>query len=311
MPLRVAIVPWMIIQGVAFIGLVFMLWRIFLPDSAAEGLALTFTLALLLPGTIATFGHGQVNFIAVLCVLAAWRVRNRAVSGAYLVGAVIMKLLYAALWLYPVLRRRWHPLVGIGLASAVAMLASVAVLGWNVVVTYVTDNPVVHRMPSHYFQTSVNQSLLGASLRLVPYHMPVFGPPTHHPLYVATAMIVGLITALLVIRVPQTEDGEAAALILLILSGMLIYPWTLSNYFVLLLVPMGFLWARRTKSPLGVGWTIILLSAVYPITFVSNGLYSIVATILLWLATCIVAVHAIRKPHEVTENVNITATVPA
>lgn len=301
LPMRVAIVPWMIVQGLAFLAMVFLLWRIFLPGSGAVGLALAFTLTLLLPGTITTFGSGQVNFIAVLCVLAAWRTRNRAASGAYLVGATVMKLLYGALWLYPVLRRRWHPLIGIFLAGAGAMLASLAVLGPHVIATYVTDNPVVHRMPSYYFMTNVNQSLLGASLRLIPYHMPAFGPPTHHPLYIISAAIVGLITVLLVVRAPHNAQGEALALTLLLLGGMLIYPWTLSNYFVILLVPMGFLWATRKQSLLGVVGTTILLSTVYPITYIQNGRYSILATIFLWLAICVIATHAIRASREASK----------
>jgi hypothetical protein len=150
-------------------------------------------------------------------------------------------------------------------------------------------------MPSYYFGTFVNQSLLGASLRLFPYHMPLFGPPTHNPLYLASALIVGLISVWTVVRQPESEQGEEAAFTLLILMGMLIYPWTISNYYVLLLVPMGFLWARRSDRPVGLIWTIVLLSAVYPITYFRNGLYSIVATLLLWGTITVIAVDGIRK----------------
>jgi hypothetical protein len=260
-----------------------------------ENLALTLTLALLLPSALATFGHGQVNFLAVLCVVAAWRTRQKTVSGVYLVGAAILKLLYGALWLYPLLRRRWPPLKGIVVAGTGAVLASIAAFGWPVFSTYLHDNPGVHRIPSYYFGTFVNQSLLGASLRLFPYHMPLFGPPTHNPLYLVSALIVGVISVWAVVRQPESEQGDETAFTLLILMGMLIYPWTISNYYVLLLVPMGFLWARRTESPVGLVWTIVLLSAVYPLTYFRNGLYSIVATLLLWGTITVIAVSGTRK----------------
>lgn len=294
LPLRTAIFPWMIVQTLAFLGMVVLLWRNFLPQSGGEGLALVFTMALLLPATIATFGHGQVNFLAVLCVLAAMQARNRFSGGVYLVGAAILKLLYGALWLYPLLRWRRRPVIGIALASVIAMAASAAVFGRAVVATYLYDNPVTHRMPSYYFSTYVNQSLLGESLRLAPYHMPAFGPPMRNFLYLISAAIVGFITVWLVVRLPRTQANEDTAFNLLILAGMLIYPWTISNYFVLLLVPMGFLWARRSESPIGFGWTLFLISAVYPITYFANGSYAIVATLLLWAAIVWIAALALK-----------------
>lgn len=302
LPLRVAIVPWMVLQAIAFIGMVILLWRIFMPDRGGWGLALMFTLALLLASTIATFGHGQVNFLAVLCVLAAWRTRQRAISGAWIVASTILKLMYGVLWLYPVLRGRWRSCVGIIVASVVALAASAIAFGWRMLGTYVTDNPVQHRMPSYYFTTYVNQSLLGASIRLMPYPRPVLGPPIHHPLYIISALIVTMITVWLAARLPRTAEGEDAAFTLLILAGMLIYPWTISNYFVLLLVPMGYLWARRNRSPLNVFWTLLLISAVYPITYYANGLYSIIATVMLWVAILIIGVHTIRTAHAGTDN---------
>jgi hypothetical protein len=274
MPMRVAIVPWMIVQVAAAVGCVYLLWKTFFPGK----LALVVALTLLLPATLETFFHGQINFLAVLCVLCAWRARDRAVSGVYLVGAAIVKLMYGALWLYPLLRGRWRGLTAVVGATVVACLASLVAFGTGTFGTYLRDNPVTHRMPTYYFSTFVNQSLLGAILRAVPYaNAPQFGPPVHDPLYLAASAIVGLITIWLVIKQPRTSDGEDISIVLLILMGMLIYPWTLSNYFVLLLIPIGFLWARRPAV-----WTIIVISAIYPLTHVASGLYSIVATLLLW-----------------------------
>jgi hypothetical protein len=136
-----AVVPWMILQTAAFIGMVVLLRRTFLPEPGVENLALTLTLALLLPSTLATFGHGQVNFLAVLYVVAAWRTRQKTVSSVYLVGAAILKLLYGELWLYPVLRRQWAPLKGIVAAGTGATLASIAAFGWPVSVRICTIIP--------------------------------------------------------------------------------------------------------------------------------------------------------------------------
>jgi hypothetical protein len=300
LPLRVAVIPWMIVQTAAFVGVVIGLWRIFLPQRGGEGLAFVAALALLLPATDATFGHGQVNFLAVLCVLGAWRARDKAVSGALLVGAAIVKLLYGALWLYPLLRRKWPPVLGIAAASVVACVASLAAFGIVPFLTYIRDNPVVHRMPSYYFSTFVNQSLLGAALRLHAGRLPTYGPPTGNALYLAASVVVAVVTAWGVIRQPRTADGEDVAFVLLILAGMLIYPWTLSNYYVLLLVPMCFLWSRRPMRPVGVVWTIVALSLVYPVTHIANGLYAIIAALLLWATVSVIALAAGRPAHAMT-----------
>ena len=60
--------------------------------------------------------------------------------------------------------------------------------------------------------------------------------------------------------------------------GMLVYPWTISNYFVILLIPMLYLWARFPRSV----WLLIVIAVTYPVCHVANGEYSIVSTILLW-----------------------------
>jgi SAM-dependent methyltransferase len=303
LPLPVAIVPWMSVQIAAFVGMVVLLCRTFLPGQKWDGFALILTLSLLLPASIATFGHGQINFLAVLCVLAAWRSRDRAASGIYLVGATILKLLYGALWLYPVLRKRWRPLIGIAVAGVGAILASVAAFGSRIWAAYVFDNPVAHRMPARVFASYVNQSLMGESLRMFPNHMPAYGPSSHHPVYLASAAIVGLLTVLAVAWQPRTSQGEDTAFTLLILAGMLIYPWTLSNYYVLLLVPIGFLWMQRNRSPVGVFWTILLISSVYPITYFGHGRYSIVATLLFWGVIMSKALYQIRTERRIDTDV--------
>jgi glycosyl transferase family 87 len=310
LPMNTAIVPWMLLMTAAFIGMIVLLRRTFFHGKGWEEWAFVLTLALLLPGTIATFGQAQVNFIAVLCVLSAWRSRHKNVSGMYLVIATVMKLLYGFLWFYPLLRRQWKAVMAIAVTGAASMLASIAVLGWKAVATYMFDNPVTHRLPSYYFVFWVNQSLVGGSYRLFPYRRPPFGPPIGHPAYIVSALVVALITVWAVVRQPRNPDGEDTALVLLILAGMLIYPWTLANYFVLDLIPMGFLWVRRNESPLGVAGTIFLLSSIYPLTYYERGSYSLLATILLWLATCVVALYVIRTAATPTEKV-ASSPVPA
>jgi hypothetical protein len=295
MPLRVAVVPWMIVQVAAFVACVVLLWRIFFPGGEKEKLALLLALALLLPATLGTFFHGQINFLAVLCVLIAWRARDRAVGGAWLVGAAIVKLMYGALFLYPVLRRKWRELAGIAVAGVIACLASFLAFGAAAVGTYLHDNPVVHRMPTYYFSTFVNQSLLGAALRLVPYaNGPAFGPPVHDPLYLLASLAVGIVTVWLVVRQPRTGEGEDVSFLLLLLMGMLIYPWTLSNYFVILLVPIAYLWSRW-----GSRWsTLVVIAAIYPIMHAANGLYSIVATLVVWGMMVVIATRSAQSPRQ-------------
>lgn len=286
LPLQVAVVPWMILQIACCIGVIILLWRTFFPAPDGEALAFTVALVLIMPATLATFYHGQINFIAILCVLAAWRVGDRAISGVYLAIATIMKLLYGVLGLYPLLRARWRALAGIAAASVVASLASIAAFGLETFTTYLRDNPATHRMPTYYFTTYVNQSLLGAALRLFPHPTfpidgPPFGPP-RPPGYLISAAVILVLTIWLVLRQPKTAEGEDTAFVLLIPAGMLIYPWTLGNYFVLLFVPMFYLWSRRPRHGVGLWWVIILLSAVYPLTHFPYA-PAVLAPLAVWL----------------------------
>jgi hypothetical protein len=61
----------------------------------------------------------------------------------------------------------------------------------------------------------------------------------------------------------------------------------------------------------GVGWTIVLLSAIYPITYFRFGLYSFWATMLLWLVTFTTAVRTIRAAPMRQGEPDMRTTAPA
>jgi glycosyl transferase family 87 len=294
MPLRTAAAVWMTIQASAFAGAVVLLWRTLLPTRDARGLMLAAGLTLIFPPSKWTFGYGQINFIALLFIMAAWSARNRSMAGAYLVGAAVIKPVYVVLWVYPLLRARWRTLIVGFLTGAALCLAAIGVYGTNVFLSYLRDNPVTTRLPllgPSYFSDIVNrnQSLLGAILRLVPYQ-PAHGLPTSDPIYLAAAFAVIAVAAWAVAQAIRMPDGEGLVTAILLPTGLLIYPWTLTHYFVVLIAPMLFLWERRGTSPIGVALTAALITCVFLIMQYHSGNIAIVGCALLWAALIAIAV---------------------
>ena len=125
LPYPVALAIWIVLQvataatvGTALIRPLPHSWR---PWAAA---AYVFFLGLVLEVTL-----GNVNLISLGLVLAAWRLRDRAVpAGILLAAAVGLKFLPLTLLLFYVASGRWRPVVIGGLIGAVALVVGALAL---------------------------------------------------------------------------------------------------------------------------------------------------------------------------------------
>ncbi len=272
----------------------------FLADYGLRGLALAATLTLMFPPSQWTLHLGQINFIALLFIAAAWRSRERAVSGAYVMGATLIKPVYVVLLAYAILRRDRRALAVALLSGTSICLLTLAVFGAGVFRSYIVNNPITHALPRlgpTYFTeiTNRNQSLLAWVLRLAPYH-PRRGLVTQDPFYLALAGAVGAVAAWAIARVHRAPDGGELLFAILLTTGLIIYPWTLTHYFTTLMAPLLYLWTHRgTKlaSPLVVG---ALITGVFMTLQYHEGNIGILACAAVWIALIARATMAERPP---------------
>jgi len=279
----VAAVLWTGLQLVALAVSAVLIWRLFLADRGARGLALAAALTCLLPAGWLTLGDGQTNFLTLMFVLAAWRTRDRAVSGVCLAAAAIVKPLYAIVSLYPLVRRRWGAVLASALTVVLATTAATVAFGADTVLTYIRDNPA-KRLPASFFSTEwTNQSLAAMVVRFAPHEW-VTANPVSNPLYLGLAAMVLAVTVWVASRVPRTAEGEDCAFALFVPASLLVYPATLGMYSVMLLPPLLVLWRLRRVWTDGVVWIAALAAAVYTVTHVDDAHFSVIATVLVWAA---------------------------
>ncbi len=277
----VAAALWSGLQLVALAVSTWLVWRLFFADRGARGLALAAALVCLLPAGWLTLGDGQTNFLTLAFVLAAWRTRDRAVSGVYLAAAAIVKPLYAVVSLYPLVRRRWGAVFASALTVLLATVGATIAFGTDTVLTYVRDNPA-KRLPVSFFSTEwTNQSLAAMVVRFAPHEW-VTANPISNPLYLGLAAMVLAVTVLVAYRLPRTPEGEDCAFALFVPASLLVYPATLGMYSVMLLPPLLVLWRLRHIWSDGVVWVAALAAAVYTLAHVDDAHFSAIATVLVW-----------------------------
>jgi hypothetical protein len=280
---RTAAALWTGLQLVALAVSIVLLWRLFFPDRGARGLALAAALAWLVPAGWLTLGDGQTNFLTLAFVLAAWRTRDRAVSGVYMASAAIVKPLYAVVSLYPLVRRRWGAVLASALTVTLATAAATVAFGTHTVLTYVRDNPA-KRLPPSFFSTEwTNQSLAAMVVRFAPHQL-VTANAVSNPVYLGLAALALAVTIWVAHRLPRTADGEDCAFALFVPTALLVYPATLGMYSVMLLPPLLLLWRLRRVWRDGTPWIALLAMTVYLVTYVDDAHFSVIATILVWVA---------------------------
>jgi glycosyl transferase family 87 len=296
LPLRSATVVWVGVQLVCLVLCVVLLWRMFLPDRGLRGLELVAALTLLLPATGVTFALGQTNFLALLLVLATWRVRDQPVSALYILAASVVKPLYNILWLYPLLRGRWRTLLLGAIGTAALSAVVIGIFGFDTFATYFRDNPV-KRLPFHVLIEPANTSIHALMLRHQSGAL-VHGIPTSGLEFDVAAAVVLLITVWASVRASRTAEGEGRgselAMAVLLPAGLLLYPGTLAHYTVVLLAPLVWLWSRHGAMTIRGAWIAVLIALVYAITHYDAGHDAIVATAAVWIT--LVALAAWPEP---------------
>jgi hypothetical protein len=245
-----AALAWWLINLAALCAFVLVVWRTYF--RVYTGLVATIVLVIGFAPTLEALRLGQTTIImALFTALFFCEGVNRLRSGVWLALAIIAKPLVLLLLLYPIVKREYRTLAGVGAALIATTLAAIPLIGVGAIASYITNNPV-SRVPGELYRYPGYQSLFSVLLRLssdTASHYRFFDQYT----FVGTAAVLVAVSVWLCWKLPDTE--RAVSLSLLSALALIVYPGTLFFYGILLLLPMCTLWSRRDQAPLA-GWLV-------------------------------------------------------
>lgn len=182
------------------------------------------------------------ELLLLFAAFALWRRRRDGACGAAIGTAVMAKFLPMIYLPWLVLKRRWRALAGALAVIVPVAIATQLVLGWQ-------NSGILKQLREGSFLSSeLNQSLSGVVIRLLTWTHSTLPPAT-----ISRALIViGLIAlSAFMLRLRRREDVDDLEFGLLAAAMVLLPPHNENYYFVFLLLPYLFLYARYR----GGGWT--------------------------------------------------------
>lgn len=288
--LQTGIVLWYLFH-LACLGLCLrLLWTLLFPGSGLMGLALVTAMLVGIRSTQTTLHLAQTNFLLLAILLLYWRQRDRAWGGVWLAIGMAVKPWVAILTLLPLVRRRYRVLVAWGAASLGLFAAAAVAFGPTMVESYLRL-PAVARMPTRYFSSVVNQSLLATILRLSAGKESVHLDPRQSPTALLLFAVIGgaltLATMWLAWRLGPRRDDLAFCLNVVL--ALLLYPGTLYHYSMMLLTPLLWMWARREELRLPTAVATAIVTIPFVLTGSSHAQFVFVAIAFTWIAFAVIA----------------------
>jgi hypothetical protein len=267
---------WHGLQFLAMAASVVLLWRLFLRSDRWVGMALTLALATFYLPTRLTFSSNQTNFLALLAFLVFWIHRNSIKGGAALGLGMMVKPYFAALLLFPVLKRHFRTVLGF--LAAMLLLCALVLIGYGTrpFTSYLSEKPQ-SKFPAWVFSENANQSLSAFFLR--EHALPLFASPISTLPYLLGCLALGGLTAWAVARAPR--DDSDWALCLTLVFTLIAYPGSLTSYGIMALPGVLLIWSRRERVP-GKQWTAMaVITAVYAF---AQFHMTLAGHVILWLA---------------------------
>ncbi len=272
---------WYAFLAACVAGSAYMTWRIIAADTGRLGVVAVLAFLLALPGTKQTFICAQTHPLALLLSLLVLRYQDRPRAGAFAALSLIVKP-YLALWVgFLALHKRWRALQVSAVTFGLIALVTSVWFGPSHFVTYFLENPM-QRAPLTVFSESVNQSLFANILRA-----------THTETQAREPLVrgVGALAALLVLLPAlwaawRTRDRDPLFAGLLLLSSVLVvYPFTLTHYSMMMAPILVFLWSRRNALRAGPRVAALAILAAAVTTGYESGRYTFCVhlALLAWL----------------------------
>jgi hypothetical protein len=266
--LSTAMIAWYVAIFGAIVAGTIMLWRQFFAAEGKAGLVVAALLVVSLSATRMNVALTQVTFFVLVFLLLFWRERTPWRAGLWLAPLIVLRPLFVLLAIYFVARRQWKALVSLTATSAALILISIPLLGPNALSSYILQNPTQRYPGSYFIGSQCLYKLLATRNRQVEGSFSLAA----HPLYDALALLsIAAVTLICVLRAKQQRD---ACLALLLIIGLWVYPSTDTHYCVLLLVPMGVVWRRRTRLGLSQTAVLSIFGMQYLLLGVRDGLHT-------------------------------------
>lgn len=208
--------------------------------------------------------HAQLNIVLMLLITSAWVLDRRGQSygaGAALGAAAAVKLFPAFLFLYFLANRNWKAIAA-GAATFLALNGiALAILGLDEFQTYIRD--VVPTL-ANYQSSRQNVSLAGFWLRIFDPH------PNEHVIAAIQQPLLGAIfsygsrvaVAVLVAWVgwnSRTPFDRDRAFALAVIGLLLVSPIAWPHYFLILAMPLAFLWQNLRGRPFRIAFWVAFL----------------------------------------------------
>jgi hypothetical protein len=222
-----ALYLWTFFNLIFLVGSIYLLYDLFLKKYLINGLLFTITFVLIFPSVNENILYSQTNYILLYLLLLIYKYQDKPISGIFILLAVITKPFMFVFLLIPVLKKNWEAFVYMIVSGAVVLGFSIYLTGINSYLIFIADNPS-KRLPDFIYTEFINQSLNAFILR-------------HHYVDISDKLLYFIISAILVffsglsINFLYKKKNFDLIFSLLLIIILLIYPFTLSYYGVLLL----------------------------------------------------------------------------
>lgn len=222
-----ALMVWTGVILLFLIGSMTYVYKHWFADYKISGLLLVITLFLLFPSVKFTIICSQTNFILLFWFLLLFHFADQKYAGIFLALAFLTKPFMLIFGLYFLISKNWKAIVYFIGTGGLLSIVSIVVFGTNTFISYFTNNPT-QRLPHWQYYEDINQSLHAILLRtgLINLDSPVI-----YLVIFLTILVSAFVYSIYLFR----GNLKTQVWVVLMLTGLLIYPGTLSYYSVILL----------------------------------------------------------------------------
>jgi hypothetical protein len=222
-----ALTAWTIFNLLFVIGTIYLIYSMFFKYDKLNGLMLVTILYLISSQVRSTISCSQTNLILLFLLLLMKNYSSKSYAGIFLALAFLTKPYMLIFGLYFVITHNWKAIAHFLASSFILVGLTAIIFGKETLLSYFYSNST-QRLPKWVYSEQINQSLHAVLLRanLISIDKPY--------VYVSIALGILSITLILLVYLNRRKQNSNIWFILL-LTGLLIYPGTLSYYGALLL----------------------------------------------------------------------------
>ncbi|MGC4038464.1 MAG: glycosyltransferase family 87 protein [Chitinophagaceae bacterium] len=288
-----AVICWMIINVAFATGCIYLIHDQFFKKDKLVGFIFVCILFVFLKPVLDTVSFLQTNFMVLFYLLLIHKYRESRIAGIFIVLGMFTKPFMAIFMLPFILRRKWGTVIYAALTGIVIAAITVLFFGIAPFKSYIVNSPA-QRIPAWVYYEGINQSLHAVMIRLQ------LIPAGKSVLFLATAATIAVAAIGYIVLLIKKKLYDYV-LPLVLLTGLLLYPGTLSYYAVSLLFIVFQFFDNGNRLRFNQQAAIVLVVVFYLL-----GIFSTFLNITLLFAVVIVSsVMAMRKvnPGDTQQNV--------